>query len=145
MTNSIGHIIGGKVVKEDGKSFEIFNPSSGKCIALATNASKKIIDETIDNSVEAFNEWHSYSLAKRASILFEYKVLLENNIENLAQIISKDLGKVHEDAVGEIRRGIENVEYACGIGEILKGEFNKNISTSIDSWSESTSSSTSAM
>ena len=99
MTNSIGHIIGGKVVKEDGKSFEIFNPSSGKCIALATNASKKIIDETIDNSVEAFNEWHSYSLAKRASILFEYKVLLENNIENLAQIISKDLGKVHEDAV----------------------------------------------
>ena len=66
----------------------------------------------------------------------EYKVLLENNIENLAQIISKDLGKVHEDAVGEIRRGIENVEYACGIGEILKGEFNKNISTSIDSWSE---------
>ena len=136
MTNSIGHIIGGKVVKEDGKSFEIFNPSSGKCIALATNASKKIIDETIDNSVEAFNEWHSYSLAKRASILFEYKVLLENNIENLAQIISKDLGKVHEDAVGEIRRGIENVEYACGIGEILKGEFNKNISTSIDSWSE---------
>jgi len=136
MTNSIGHIIGGKVVKEDGKSFEIFNPSNGKCIALATNASKKIIDKTIDNSVEAFNEWHSYSLAKRASILFEYKVLLENNIDKLAQIISKDLGKVHEDAIGEIRRGIENVEYACGIGEILKGEFNKNISTSIDSWSE---------
>ena len=136
MTDSIGHIIGGKVVKEDGKSFEIFNPSNGKCIALATNASKKIIDKTIDNSVEAFNEWHSYSLAKRASILFEYKVLLENNIDKLAQIICKDLGKVHEDAIGEIRRGIENVEYACGIGEILKGEFNKNISTSIDSWSE---------
>ena len=49
MTNSIGHIIGGKVVKENGKYFEIFNPSSGKCIALVTNASKKIIDETIDN------------------------------------------------------------------------------------------------
>ena len=71
MTNSIGHIIGGKkVVKENGKSFEIFNPSNGKCIALATNATKTIIDKTIDNSVEAFNEWHSYSLAKRASILF---------------------------------------------------------------------------
>ena len=62
--------------------------------------------------------------------------MLEKNIQKLAEIISKDLGKVHDDAVGEIRRGIENVEYACGIGEILKGEFNKNISTSVDSWSE---------
>ena len=90
----------------------------------------------MNNSTEAFNEWKNFSIAKRSSILFEYKVLLEKNIQKLAEIISKDLGKVHDDAVGEIRRGIENVEYACGIGEILKGEFNKNISTSVDSWSE---------
>ena len=90
----------------------------------------------MNNSIEAFNEWKNFSIAKRSSILFEYKILLEKNIQKLAEIISKDLGKVHDDAVGEIRRGIENVEYACGIGEILKGEFNKNISTSVDSWSE---------
>ena len=87
-------------------------------------------------SIEAFKEWKSYSIAKRSSILFEFKILLEKNVDKLAKIISTDLGKVYEDAVGEVRRGRENVEYACGIGEILKGEFNKNISTSIDSWSE---------
>ena len=64
------------------------------------------------------------------------KFYLKKISDKLAKIISTDLGKVYEDAVGEVRRGIENVEYACGIGEILKGEFNKNISTSIDSWSE---------
>ena len=63
-----------------------------------------------------------FSIAKRASILFDYKILLENNIDKLAGIISNDLGKVHEDAVGEVRRGIENVEYACGIGGNYKGE-----------------------
>ena len=78
----------------------------------------------------------SFSFLKKLRYFFEYKELLEKNIEKLARIISKDLGKVHDDAVGEIRRGIENVEYACGIGEILKGEFNKNVSSSIDSWSE---------
>ena len=125
-----------KIIKSEGALFEIFNPSTGKRLATGSNASQKIIDKTIINSIQAFDEWNSFSLAKKASILFEYKELLEKNIEKLARIISKDLGKVHDDAVGEIRRGIENVEYACGIGEILKGEFNKNVSSSIDSWSE---------
>ena len=79
----------------------------------------------MNNSIEAFNEWKNFSIAKRSSILFEYKVLLEKNIQKLAKIISKDLGKVHDDAVGEVRRGIENVEYACGVGEILKGNLTK--------------------
>ena len=136
MNTNIGHIVGGKIIKSEGALFEIFNPSTGKRLATGSNASQKIIDKTIINSIQAFDEWNSFSLAKKASILFEYKELLEKNIEKLARIISKDLGKVHDDAVGEIRRGIENVEYACGIGEILKGEFNKNVSSSIDSWSE---------
>ena len=61
---------------------------------------------------------------------------MEKNKEKLAKIISEDLGKVYDDALGEVRRGIDNVEYACGIGELLKGEYNKNISTEVDSWSE---------
>ena len=136
MVENLGHIVNGKPMHDSGAPIEIFNPSNGKVISTISNASDKTIENTLNNSIEAFNEWKNFSIAKRSSILFEYKILLEKNIQKLAEIISKDLGKVHDDAVGEIRRGIENVEYACGIGEILKGEFNKNISTSVDSWSE---------
>ena len=136
MVENLGHIVNGKSIHDSGAPIEIFDPSNGKIISTISNASDKTIEDTLNSSREAFNEWKNFSIAKRSSILFEYKVLLEKNIQKLAEIISKDLGKVHDDAVGEIRRGIENVEYACGIGEILKGEFNKNISTSVDSWSE---------
>ena len=136
MVENLGHIVNGKSMHDSGAPIEIFDPSNGKVISTISNASDKTIENTLNNSTEAFNEWKNFSIAKRSSILFEYKILLEKNIQKLAEIISKDLGKVHDDAVGEIRRGIENVEYACGIGEILKGEFNKNISTSVDSWSE---------
>ena len=136
MVENLGHIVNGKSIHDSGAPIEIFDPSNGKVISTISNASDKTIENTLNNSTEAFNEWKNFSIAKRSSILFEYKILLEKNIQKLAEIISKDLGKVHDDAVGEIRRGIENVEYACGIGEILKGEFNKNISTSVDSWSE---------
>ena len=136
MVENLGHIVNGKSIHDSGAPIEIFNPSNGKVISTISNASDKTIENTLNNSIEAFNEWKNFSIAKRSSILFEYKVLLEKNIQKLAKIISKDLGKVHDDAVGEVRRGIENVEYACGVGEILKGEFNKNISTSVDSWSE---------
>ena len=136
MVENLGHIVNGKSTHDSGAPIEIFDPSNGKVISTISNASDKTIENTLNNSIEAFNEWKNFSIAKRSSILFEYKVLLEKNIQKLAKIISKDLGKVHDDAVGEVRRGIENVEYACGVGEILKGEFNKNISTSVDSWSE---------
>ena len=136
MKNNLGHIINGEIHHESGASIDIFNPSNGKILSKISNPSSKTIEKTLSSSQEAFEEWKGFSIAKRASILFDYKILLENNIDKLAGIISKDLGKVHEDAVGEVRRGIENVEYACGIGEIIKGEFNKNISTSVDSWSE---------
>ena len=136
MVENLGHIVNGKSIHDSGAPIEIFDPSNGKVISTISNASDKTIENTLNNSIEAFNEWKNFSIAKRSSILFEYKVLLEKNIQKLAKIISKDLGKVHDDAVGEVRRGIENVEYACGVGEILKGEFNKNISTSVDSWSE---------
>ena len=124
MVENLGHIVYGKSIHDSGAPIEIFDPSNGEVISTISNASDKTIENTLNNSIEAFNEWKNFSIAKRSSILFEYKVLLEKNIQKLAKIISKDLGKVHDDAVGEVRRGIENVEYACGVGEILKGEFN---------------------
>ena len=135
MTNT-GHFINGEIIYEDGKKINVFNPSNGKIISSINCASKYIIEKAISSSQKAFEEWKLYSIAKRTEILFEYKILLEKNKEKLAEIIGQDLGKVYEDALGEVRRGIENIEYACGIGEVIKGEYNKNISTDIDSWSE---------
>ena len=135
MTNT-GHFINGEIIYEDGKKINVFNPSNGKIISSINCASKNIIEKAISSSQKAFEEWKLYSIAKRTEILFEYKILLEKNKEKLAEIIGQDLGKVYEDALGEVRRGIENIEYACGIGEVIKGEYNKNISTDIDSWSE---------
>jgi len=132
----IGHFINGEVVFDDKKTVDLYNPNNGEKIGIVSLASDKIIDDTISSSIKAFNQWRNFSIAKRSSILFKYKMLLENNIDEIADLISLDLGKVKDDAIGEIRRGIENVEYSCGVGEILKGEFNKNVSTEIDSWSE---------
>ena len=134
--DNLGHIINGEITHESGEPIKIFNPTSGDIISSVCNPSSETIEKALISSQQAYEEWKEFSIAKRASILFDYKVLLENNIDELAKIISKDLGKVYDDAVGEIRRGIENVEYACGIGEIIKGEYNKNISTAVDSWSE---------
>ena len=132
----IGHLISGEEEFENSNTINLYNPNNAELIGKVSLASPKIIDKAILSSVSALNEWKLFSISKRSSILFEYKVLLEKNINRIADIIGEDLGKVKDDAIGEIRRGIENVEYACGIGEILKGEYNKNISTSVDSWSE---------
>ena len=132
----IGHLINGQEFFDNTKILDLYNPNNGAKIGIVSSASEEIINNAISSSIKAHNEWQNFSIAKRSSILFKYKVLLENNIEKIAELISLDLGKVKDDAIGEIRRGIENVEYSCGVGEILKGEFNKNVSTEIDSWSE---------
>ena len=136
MNNVSGHIISGQEVKDDGNKIEVFNPVNEKQITTITSAKPDTIDKAIKSSIEAQKEWRNFSISKRTSILFEFKVLLEKNEEKIARLIGEDLGKVFEDARGELRRGIENVEYACGIGEILKGEYNKNISSKVDTWSD---------
>ena len=112
------------------------NPTNEEKIARITSATEDTIDKAITSSLQAQKIWQTYSVAKRTQILFEFKELLEKNEDKITRLISEDLGKVYDDAKGELRRGIENVEYACGVGEILKGEYNKNISSSIDSWSQ---------
>ena len=132
----IGHFINGKTLVDNGNKIDIFNPCNGELIGILSSATEKTVDNAISNSLEAFKKWKIVPVSKRTSILFNYKNLLEKNIDKIASLISQDLGKVKEDAKAEVRRGIENVEYACGIGEILKGDYNKNISTSIDSWNQ---------
>tara|TARA_B100000989_G_C19524666_1_gene466092 strand:+ start:1703 stop:3214 length:1512 start_codon:yes stop_codon:yes gene_type:complete len=132
----IHHLIDGEEIIDEGKKINIFNPATGQILSSINSASDKTIKNAIASSERAFFEWKNTPISKRISIFFNYKELLEKNIKKIALLISEDLGKTHNDAVGEIRRGIENVEYACSFASNIKGEHNKNISTSIDSWSQ---------
>ena len=131
-----GHFIAGNNHIDNGRSINIYNPNDGSILDKITSATDESINKAIESSLKAFEEWKNVSISKRSEILYEFKILLEKNILKIADLITHDLGKVKEDAIAEVRRGIENVEYAYGIGEILKGEHNKNVSSSIDSWSE---------
>lgn len=131
-----GHYIEGVDYFDESQEITIFNPSTGRSIGKILSASEQTIDKAVSSSLMAFEKWKETSLSKRVAILFKYKFLLEENIEKIAELISIDLGKTITDAKGEVRRGIENVEYACGIANALKGEHNKSISTSIDTWSQ---------
>ena len=113
MNTNIGHIVGGKIIKSEGALFEIFNPSTGKRLATGSNASQKIIDKTIINSIQAFDEWNSFSLAKKASILFEYKELLEKNLES-AGVLIENLGKEKKELKSEISELKEKVGKPVG-------------------------------
>lgn len=132
----IGHFISGKYYVDNGEKIDILNPCNNKLLGILTSATEKTVKKAIDDSENAFQSWKRVPISKRVSILFNYKNLLEKNIDKISSLISNDLGKVKEDAKAELRRGIENVEYACGIGDLIKGEYNKNISTSVDTWSE---------
>ena len=132
----IGHYISGKHYVDNGEKIDILNPCNNELIGILSSATEKTVKKAVDEAEKAFKSWKNTPVSKRVSILFNYKNLLEKNIDEIAKLISSDLGKVNDDAKAEIRRGIENVEYACGLGETIKGEYNKNISTSIDSWSE---------
>ncbi len=130
------HYINGKNFKDNSLNIDIYNPSTGNPLGFVSSASKKTVEYAIESSSMAFQKWRETSMSKRTSILFKFKYLLEKNEDTIAELISKDLGKTSSDAKGELRRGIENVEYACGIANSIKGEYNKNISTSIDCWSQ---------
>ena len=134
--NFFGHYIDGKEFIDNGEKIDIINPSTGQLLGILSSASKKTVNRTIESSEKAFSLWKNISITKRTNILFNYKIILEKNIDKLSKLISDDLGKTKSDAIGEIRRGIENVEYACGIANSIKGEHNKNVSTSIDTWSQ---------
>ena len=100
-------------------------------------ASQSMVSDAVTAAAAAFPAWRQTPPQKRAQILFRYKQLLQDNAENICQLITAEHGKVIDDAHGELGRGIEVVDYACGISELLKeGEYSKNAGPEIDSWSE---------
>ena len=132
----VEHLINGELVSMGDPTQDVFNPSTGGVSKQVEIASKNTVEKAITAAQEAFPAWRATPPLKRARIMFRFKELLEKNINKIAQLIGEEHGKIAHDALGEITRGIENVEYACYAPQLLKGEHSKNISANIDSWSE---------
>ena len=132
----VTHLINGEMVAGTGRTADVFNPSTGevsKQVALADRATMQL---AIDSAKSAFPAWRKTPPAKRAHVMFRFKQLLEAHEAAIAKLISEEHGKTLEDAVGELKRGIENVEFACGAPQILKGEYSRNVGPNIDAWSD---------
>ena len=132
----IEHFVGGKIIPgKSNKKGKVFNPATGEQEKEVRLASKADLDHTVNIAQEAFKEWSLKPSLVRARIMFKFKELIEKNSDELTQLIVSEHGKVYEDAKGSLTRGLEVVEFACGIPHLLKGEFSENVGTNVDSWS----------
>lgn len=134
--STIQHLINGDLVFGGERSADVFNPSTGQAIHKLQLADQATVQRAIDAAKAAFPAWRNTPAAKRAQVMFRFKQLLEQNEAKIAQLISEEHGKTLEDAAGELKRGIENVEYASAAPEILKGEYSRNAGPNIDAWSD---------
>jgi malonate-semialdehyde dehydrogenase (acetylating)/methylmalonate-semialdehyde dehydrogenase len=132
----ISHWIGGKeVAGTSGRTGPVFNPATGEQTHEVDFATAEELDAAVQAAKEAFWGWRSTSLSKRADIFFRLRELLDRRKPELARIVSSQHGKVVSDAAGEVQRGIENVEFATSIPNLLKGGFSEQVSTGIDVFS----------
>jgi malonate-semialdehyde dehydrogenase (acetylating)/methylmalonate-semialdehyde dehydrogenase len=129
---TIGHWIDGAIVTGNGRTAPVFNPATGQATGLVTLADDEAIAEALESAQRGFETWSRYSIAKRQAVLFAFRELLNAQREDLARIITAEHGKVLFDAMGEIARGLEVVELACGFASLVQGGFSENASTDID-------------
>ncbi len=134
--NLIQHFVAGKHLSGSSDiRGKVFDPSTGEQISEVSLANKVDVDEAIKVAKKAFESWSVKPALQRARVMFKFKNLIEKNSEELTKIIVKEHGKVYEDAKGSLQRGLEVVEFACGIPQVIKGEFSENVGTNVDSWS----------
>ena len=132
----IEHFVGGKIIPGSStRKSKVFNPATGEQQSEVSLASKSDLDNAVDIAKKAFEEWSIKPSLQRARVMFKFKELIEKNSEELTKLIVAEHGKVFEDARGSLTRGLEVVEFACGIPHLLKGEFSENVGTNVDSWS----------
>jgi malonate-semialdehyde dehydrogenase (acetylating)/methylmalonate-semialdehyde dehydrogenase len=132
----IGHFIGGKAVSgESGRTGPVFNPATGRQTHEVDFATVEEVDRAVAAAAEAFPAWRSTSLSKRADLMFRIHDILDHRRRDLAEVITQQHGKVLSDAMGEVARGLENIEFACAIPQLLKGGFTEQASTGIDVYS----------
>jgi malonate-semialdehyde dehydrogenase (acetylating)/methylmalonate-semialdehyde dehydrogenase len=133
---SISHWVNGAVMADKpDRTGEIFNPATGQVSANVAFADANTVDKIVNISEKAFEQWRHASLTKRTQILFTFRELVNKNKEKIAELITAEHGKVLSDAQGEVTRGLEVVEFACGIPHLLKGGFSEEVSTGVDVYS----------
>ncbi|HTL35361.1 MAG TPA: CoA-acylating methylmalonate-semialdehyde dehydrogenase, partial [Kofleriaceae bacterium] len=133
---TISHWIDGKVYERAAeRSGDVFNPATGDVQAKVAFASPAIVDEAVDSAWRASQTWRSVSIAKRTKILFAFRNLVDKHQHEIAKLLTLEHGKVTGDALGEVNRGLEVIEFACGIADLAKGEYSENVSTEVDTYS----------
>ena len=133
--NLIKHYINGNEVEGGSRKGNVFNPATGEVISEVLLGDKSVVQNAIKTSMEVLEKWKYTTPVKRAGIMFNYKKLLEDNSDRIAELVSREHGKTIEDAKGSLQRGIEVVEYACGIPNLLKGEYSNQVGSGIDTFS----------
>jgi len=132
----ISHWIGGRVVEgQSGRSGPVYNPALGRQTGEVDFATREEIDLAVQTARKAFPAWRAMSLSKRSALFFTIRELFDHHREDIARLLTAEHGKVLSDALGEVARGLEVIEYCCGIPELLKGEFSEQASTGIDVYS----------
>ncbi len=134
--NRIGHWIdGGPVAGSSGRGGPVFNPATGVQTATVDFASAAEVDAAVESALGAAGAWRASSLSQRTTILFAFRDLLDQHRDDLARVITAEHGKVLSDAAGEVARGIESVEFACGVPHLLKGGYSEQPSRGVDVYS----------
>jgi len=135
MSRTIWHWVNGKASESRSNRFgDVFNPATGEVQARVSLAGKAEVDAAVAAAAAAFPKWSQTPPLQRARIIFRFKSLMEENIDKLAAVVTSEHGKVLSDAKGSCIRGLEVVEFACGIPQLLKGDFTENVGTNVDSW-----------
>ena len=134
--SQITHWINGKTFDDSAKRHgDIFNPATGEVSKKVAFGTAATVDVAVKAATDAFAEWRHSSLTKRVNVLFAFRELVNTNKEKIAALITAEHGKVLSDAAGEVTRGLEVVEFACGIPHLLKGGFSEEVSTGVDVYS----------
>ena len=134
--NEIHHWIDGRVVESvSGRSAPVFNPATGEQSGVVGLASVDEVDQAVAAAAAAAKSWRATSLSKRAEILFRTRELVDANRKEIARVLTAEHGKVLSDSMGEVARGLENIEFACGVPHLLKGGFSEQASTGVDVYS----------
>jgi malonate-semialdehyde dehydrogenase (acetylating)/methylmalonate-semialdehyde dehydrogenase len=135
LTQEISHCVAGREVRgSSGRFGEVFNPATGEVTARVPLAGEAEVAAAVEAAQKAFTAWAATPPLKRARVMFRFKELVERDLDKLAAVITREHGKVINDARGEVIRGLEVVEFACGIPHLLKGEYTEQIGTGIDSY-----------
>lgn len=134
--NTIGHLIAGRTRAGSGRTADVHDPATGRVRAKVELADRATVEAAIESAQQAFPAWRSTPPLKRARVMIAFKALLEAHAGEISALITAEHGKVLADSLGELQRGIENVEFASYAPQLLKGEHSRDVGPGIDAWSE---------